>query len=48
MKAAQIYRYGGREVGEINQNAPLPSKPLPDNINVGIKTAVVNPVDWKI
>jgi NADPH:quinone reductase-like Zn-dependent oxidoreductase len=48
MKAAQINRYGGSEVIEINQNAPPPSKPSPDKILVGINAAGVNPVDWKI
>lgn len=48
MKAAQINRYGGSEVVEINQNAPLPQNPSPDKILVGIKAAGVNPVDWKI
>ena len=48
MKAAQINRYGGSEVMEINQNASLPPKPLQGKILVSIKAAGVNPVDWKI
>ncbi len=43
MKSALINRYGGSEVGEINRNAPLTPKPLPDKIIVGIKAAVVTP-----
>ncbi len=48
MKAVQIRRYGGGEVVEIKQNAPLPPKPLPGKFLVGIKASGVNPVDWKI
>lgn len=48
MKAAQINRYGGSEVVEINQNAPPPPKPSHGKILVDIKAAGVNPVDWKI
>jgi NADPH:quinone reductase-like Zn-dependent oxidoreductase len=48
MKAAQINRYGGSEVVEINQNIPLPANPSPEKILVDIKATGVNPVDWKI
>jgi NADPH:quinone reductase-like Zn-dependent oxidoreductase len=47
MKGAQISKYGGSDVVEVNQNARSP-KPLPDKILVDIKAAGVNPVDWKI
>lgn len=48
MKAAQINKYGGNDVVEINQNASLPPNPSPDIILVEVKAAGVNPVDWKI
>src|SRR3954447_25777032 len=47
MKSAQINKYGGSNVIEINQNTLSP-KLLPDKILVDIKAAGVNPVDWKI
>jgi NADPH:quinone reductase-like Zn-dependent oxidoreductase len=45
MKSAQIKRYGGSEVVEINQNTPAPNDPSADNVLVRIKAAGVNPVD---
>ena len=48
MKAAQINKYGGNDVVEINQNASLPPNPSPDIILVEGKAAGVNTVDWKI
>lgn len=47
MKAAQINKYGGNEVWEINQNTP---KPFPSNeqILVEVRTASINPIDLKI
>src|SRR3954465_13538644 len=47
MKSAQINKYGGSNVIEINQNTLSP-KLLPDKILVDIKAAGVNPIDWKI
>jgi NADPH:quinone reductase-like Zn-dependent oxidoreductase len=48
MKSAQIRRYGGSEVVEINQSTPAPSDPSPGKVLVRIKAAGVNPADWKI
>ncbi len=47
MRAAQINKYGGNEVWEINQNTP---KPFPSNeqILVEVRTASINPIDLKI
>src|SRR3989338_5368956 len=47
MKAAQINKYGGDEVVEINPDAPMPEL-APDKIIVKISAAGVNPIDWKI
>ena len=47
MKSAQINRYGGSEVIEINQNTPEPTLSS-GKVLVSIKSAGVNPVDWKI
>jgi alcohol dehydrogenase len=48
MKSAQIKRYGGSEVVEINQSTPAPSNPSAGKVLVSIKAAAVNPADWKI
>ena len=47
MKSAQINRYGGSEVIEINQNTPEPTLSS-GKVLVSIKAAGVNPADWKI
>jgi len=47
MKAAQINKYGGSEVVEINKNAPKPAV-LPGQLLVEVYAAGVNPIDWKI
>jgi NADPH:quinone reductase-like Zn-dependent oxidoreductase len=47
MKSAQINKYGGGEVIEINQNTPEPTV-YAGKVLVGIKAAGVNPADWKI
>jgi NADPH:quinone reductase-like Zn-dependent oxidoreductase len=47
MKRAQIRKYGGTEVVEVDENAPQP--PLSKGkILVEVHAAGVNPVDWKI
>ena len=48
MKSAQIKRYGGSDVVEINQSTPAPSDPSAGKVLVRIKAAGVNPADWKI
>src|SRR5215210_5092768 len=48
MKSAQIKRYGGSEVVQINQSIPAPSNPSAGKVLVIVKAAGVNPVDWKI
>ena len=47
MKALQMTRYGGRDVVELNQNAP---KPVADKgqVLIEVQTAGINPIDWKI
>ena len=47
MKSVQINRYGGREVIEINQNTPEPTLSS-GKVLVSVKSASVNPADWKI
>ena len=47
MKSAQINRYGGSEVIEINQNTPEPTLSS-GKVLVSIKAAGLNPADWKI
>ena len=47
MKSAQINRYGGSEVIEINQNTPEPAVSA-GKVLVSVKAASVNPADWKI
>jgi NADPH:quinone reductase-like Zn-dependent oxidoreductase len=47
MKAVQIDAYGGNDVVRINNDVPVP--PLSqEEILVKVKSAGVNPVDWKI
>ena len=48
MKSAQMRKYVGSEVVEINQSTPAPSDPSAGKVLVRIKAAGVNPVDWKI
>jgi len=48
MKSAQIGRYGGLVVIEINQSNPAPSNPSAGKVLVIVKAAGVNPADWKI
>ena len=48
MKSAQIKRYGGSEVVEINQSTPAPNDPSAGKVLVRIKAAGVNPADWKV
>jgi NADPH:quinone reductase-like Zn-dependent oxidoreductase len=47
MKAAQINAYGGKEVVEINENAPMPQLSV-GQVLVEVRAAGINPVDWKI
>lgn len=47
MKAVQINSYGGIEVLEINDNAPLPQASK-DQVLVEVHAASINPIDWKI
>ncbi|TSC72706.1 MAG: NADPH:quinone reductase Zn-dependent oxidoreductase [Parcubacteria group bacterium Gr01-1014_38] len=47
MKAAQINRYGGGEVVEINENAPTPTVSQ-GHLLIEVHAAGVNPIDWKI
>ncbi len=47
MKAAQINKYGGSEVVEINKNAPNPTVSQ-GHLLIEVHAAGVNPVDWNI
>ncbi len=47
MKAIQISKYGGSDVIELNKNAPKPAI-TPNTVLVEVRSAGVNPVDWKI
>lgn len=47
MKAAQINKYGGLDVLEINENVPKPSSGK-DQVLVEVYAAGLNPVDWKL
>jgi len=48
MKSVQIKGYGGSEVVEINRNAPPLNDPSMGMVLVKVKTAGINPADWKI
>ena len=48
MKSVQIKGYGGSEVVEINRNAPPLNDPSVGMVLVKVKTAGINPADWKI
>ena len=47
MKSAQIRKYDGSEVVEINQNTSSPNNPSLGKVLVTIKAAGVNSSDWK-
>jgi alcohol dehydrogenase len=47
MKSAQVKRYGGSDVIEINQTTSTPNLAA-GNVLVEIKAAGINPIDWKI
>lgn len=47
MKSAQIKAYGDSEVVEINQSTPSLNDPSDGMVLVRVKTARVNPSDWK-
>lgn len=47
MKAAQIKKYGGSEVVEINNTAPKPAV-SEGHLLIEVHAAGINPVDWKI
>jgi len=47
MKAAQITKYGGSEVVQINKSMPAPNDPSVGKVLVNIRAAGVNPADWK-
>jgi alcohol dehydrogenase len=47
LRAAQISKYGGSEVVEVNKNAPKPTVPV-GRVLVDVYAAGVNPVDWKV
>ncbi|MGA7898118.1 MAG: alcohol dehydrogenase catalytic domain-containing protein [Nitrososphaeraceae archaeon] len=47
MKSAEINRYGGSEIVEINQNTPELTLSS-GKVLVSIKAAGLNPADWKI
>lgn len=46
MKASQITRYGDRSVLELNEIA-IPT-PAANEVLIKVKSAAVNPVDWKV
>jgi alcohol dehydrogenase len=48
MKSAQIKRYGGSEVVEINQSTPALNGLSAGKVLVTVKAAGVNPADWKV
>lgn len=47
MKAVQINKYGGRDVLEVNNDAPKPT-PRENQVLVEVRAVSINPVDWKI
>src|SRR2546428_8899408 len=47
MKSAQIERYGGSDVVQINKSTPAPKDPSVGKVLVNIRAAGVNPADWK-
>ena len=48
MKSVQIKGYGGSEVIEINRSTPPLNDPSVGMVLVKVKTAGINPADWKI
>ncbi|HKU53479.1 MAG TPA: NADP-dependent oxidoreductase, partial [Nitrospira sp.] len=47
MKALQIKQYGGRDVLDLNPNAPRPA-PGKGQVLVEVHAASLNPIDWKV
>ena len=47
MKALQIKQYGGRDVLEVNLNAPKPAAGK-GQVLVEVHAASINPIDWKV
>lgn len=47
MKAVQIKDFGDRSVLELNDNVEIPT-PAENEVLIKVKSAAVNPVDWKI
>ncbi|MFT5420805.1 MAG: NADPH:quinone reductase-like Zn-dependent oxidoreductase [Candidatus Endobugula sp.] len=47
MKAVQINKFGDRSVLELNANVEIPT-PAANEVLIKVKSASVNPVDWKI
>ena len=47
MKAVQIKEFGDRSVLELNDNVVIPT-PRENEVLIKVKSAAVNPVDWKI
>ncbi len=47
MKAVQINNFGDRSVLELNDNVEIPV-PVENEVLIKVKSAAVNPVDWKI
>lgn len=47
MKALQIKQYGGKEVLELNPNAPKPAAGK-GQVLIDVHAASINPIDWKI
>lgn len=47
MKAVQINKFGDRSVLELNDDVAI-SKPSSNEVLIKVKSAAVNPVDWKI
>ena len=47
MKAVQINKFGDRSVLELNDEVEIPT-PAENEVLIRVKSAAVNPVDWKI
>jgi len=47
MKAVQINKFGDRSVLELNDDVPV-TVPASNQVLIKVKSASVNPVDWKI